>query len=98
MPITSTRLTREELYQQVWSEPLTTLGPKLGLSALGLRKLCKRMLIPLPGVRSRAQKASGRSARRTPLPPLVADDERGSADRGASAQVSQRGAEAAWRA
>ncbi len=77
MPITSIQLTREELYQRVWSEALTTLGPKLGLSDVGLRKLCKRMLIPLPGVRYRARKASGRSVKRTPLPPMPADDERG---------------------
>jgi hypothetical protein len=41
-------LTRKELYDLVWSEPLIQLAKKLNISDNGLRKICKRMNIPLP--------------------------------------------------
>jgi hypothetical protein len=54
-------LTREELYEQVWSEPMVTLAQKYGLSDVGLRKKCKKLNIPLPPqgywLRSRQAKA-----------------------------------------
>ena len=39
---------RTRLYEEVWSEPLTKLGKKYGLSDNGLRKVCKALNIPLP--------------------------------------------------
>jgi len=41
-------LTRQELYDLVWSEPLLTLSKKYNISDVGLRKICIRMNIPLP--------------------------------------------------
>ena len=41
-------LTREELYKLVWSEPLTKLSKQLGISDVGLAKICKRLNIPRP--------------------------------------------------
>jgi len=41
-------LTRKELYDLVWSKPITTLSKRLGLSDIGLRKQCKVMNIPTP--------------------------------------------------
>ena len=43
---------REELYAQVWSEPMIKLAPKYGLSDNGLRKICKKLNIPLPPTRT----------------------------------------------
>jgi hypothetical protein len=40
--------TRKELYDLVWSEPLIRLAKKYKISDNGLRKICKRMNIPLP--------------------------------------------------
>lgn len=40
--------TRQELYDLVWSKPLTRLAKEYGISDNGLRKICKRMEIPLP--------------------------------------------------
>jgi|OpeIllAssembly_1097287.scaffolds.fasta_scaffold03625_4 hypothetical protein len=37
---------REELYEEVWSMPLTQLCAKYGLSDNGLRKVCKRLNVP----------------------------------------------------
>jgi hypothetical protein len=43
-----TTFTREELYDLVWSEPLIRLAKKYEISDNGLRKICKRLNIPLP--------------------------------------------------
>jgi hypothetical protein len=63
-------LTREELYEQVWSEPMWTLAPRLGLSDVGLAKTCRRMKIPVPGRGYWAKKQAGYAVRRTNLPKL----------------------------
>lgn len=42
------KLTRQELYDQVWSHPLTELAQKYLLSDNGLRKICNTYAIPIP--------------------------------------------------
>jgi len=34
------RITRKDLYEQVWSEPMVKLAKKYGVSDVGLRKRC----------------------------------------------------------
>jgi hypothetical protein len=41
-------LTREELYNQVWATPMIRLGQQYGLSGNGLKKICKRLSVPVP--------------------------------------------------
>mgnify|MGYP000179797113 CR=1 FL=1 len=41
-------LTRQQLYNLVWSKPLSKLAKEYSISDNGLRKICKRMNIPLP--------------------------------------------------
>ena len=43
------KLTREELYQMVWSKPVTKWAKEFGLSDVGFAKICKKMKVPLPG-------------------------------------------------
>jgi len=43
------KLSREELFDEVWTDPISTLAKKYGLSDVGLAKICKRHSIPLPG-------------------------------------------------
>jgi hypothetical protein len=43
-------LTRKELYDLVWAEPLSSLAKKYKISDNGLRKICKRMNIPIPAM------------------------------------------------
>ena len=43
-------LTRKELYDLVWTEPLSRLAKKYKISDNGLRKICKRMNIPIPAM------------------------------------------------
>lgn len=42
------KLTRQELYNLVWETPLSQLAKKYNLSDNGLRKVCKKLDIPLP--------------------------------------------------
>ncbi|EDP97372.1 hypothetical protein U8527_03435 [Kordia algicida OT-1] len=42
------KLTRKQLYDLVWSKPLTKLAKEYAISDTGLRKICKKHNIPLP--------------------------------------------------
>ena len=42
------KFTRKELYDLVWSSPLSVLAKKYNISDNGLRKNCIKMNIPLP--------------------------------------------------
>jgi hypothetical protein len=44
-----THLTRDELYERVWAEPMHTLAPRFGISDVALKKTCTRMWVPTPG-------------------------------------------------
>jgi len=44
----SVSLKREELYEQVWTEPLIHLASKYGLTGNGLKKICRKANIPVP--------------------------------------------------
>ena len=41
-------LTRNELYEMVWSEPMRTIAKRYNISDVGLRKICIRKNIPVP--------------------------------------------------
>ena len=41
-------ITRRQLYEMVWTDPLSRLAKKYDISDNGLRKICKRIDIPLP--------------------------------------------------
>lgn len=47
-------LTRKELYDLVWSTPMTTLAGQYGISDNGLRKICQRLQITDPLTRGGA--------------------------------------------
>ena len=61
-------LKRQELYELVWSTPLTTLAKSYNLSDNGLRKICKKMNIPTPYSGYWAILQHGKKAKATPLP------------------------------
>jgi hypothetical protein len=44
------RVSREELYRLVWTEPMTKVAPRFGLSDVGLAKVCRKYQIPRPPV------------------------------------------------
>lgn len=59
---------REKLYDLVWSEPLSALAPKLGVSYPTLRAACARAAIPLPDRGYWARLAAGKPVVRARLP------------------------------
>lgn len=61
---------RETLYNEVWSEPVTVVAPRYGLSDVGLAKICRALAIPLPSRGYWAKVKAGRIMSRAPLPKL----------------------------
>jgi hypothetical protein len=62
------RLTREQLYDLVWSEPMWRLCKHFGISDVAIAKQCRKIGVPLPerGYWNKLQAAH--KVRRTPLP------------------------------
>jgi hypothetical protein len=67
-------LKREELYEQVWSQPMIDLAKQYGLSDVGLAKICRKLKIPLPGRGYWAKHKAGRIPPRPSLPALKKND------------------------
>ncbi|MGD0582289.1 MAG: hypothetical protein ABR974_05010 [Bacteroidales bacterium] len=62
------KITREELYEMVWAEPMISICKKYGLSDNGLRKHCKKMNIPTPPVGYWEKLKHGKNPEKTLLP------------------------------
>lgn len=63
-------LSREELYEKVWSIPMSKLCKEFALSDRGLAKVCIRHDIPIPGRSYWRKKSLGQSPPRLPLAKL----------------------------
>jgi hypothetical protein len=61
---------REDLYEQVWSKPMTTLAKEYNISDVGLAKICKKLNIPKPEPGYWAKVAAGKSVVKNELPTL----------------------------
>ena len=68
-------ITRQELYDEVWSMAVSKLAPKYNLSDVGFAKFCKRCDIPRPPRGYWAKLEAGKKVKQTPLPKH--DDEDG---------------------
>jgi hypothetical protein len=67
----ASRYNREQLYEEVWSEPVIVVAKRYGLSDVGLAKICKKLDIPRPGLGYWAKKAAAKPVEKPPpLPPL----------------------------
>lgn len=62
------RVTREQLYEQVWSVPIWKLCEQYGLSDNGLRKVCRRLSVPVPPRGYWAKVEAGKKVRKAVLP------------------------------
>lgn len=60
-------VSRKELYDLVWSKPMTQVAGEYGLSDRGLAKLCERNSIPVPPRGYWAKKAAGQKVKKAPL-------------------------------
>jgi hypothetical protein len=61
-------MTRKELYDLVWSKPMTHIGKEYGMSDVAVRKHCKKHRIPTPPVGYWTKIAHGKKVRRPKLP------------------------------
>lgn len=59
---------RNDLYLQVWEQPLNRLSEKYGISDVALGKICRKLRIPLPGRGYWARRAAGKKVSVRPLP------------------------------
>jgi hypothetical protein len=59
---------REELYEQVWSKPLRDVAREYRVSDVALKKICRKLDVPVPPQGFWARKAVGREGPRPPLP------------------------------
>ena len=63
------KLSREQLYEEVWNTPMHRLCAKYGLSDVGLAKVCRRMDIPRPPRGYWRRLSTGAKPRKPSLPP-----------------------------
>ena len=62
---------RDEIYEEIWSQPIQQVAKRYNLSDVGLAKVCKKLNIPRPGRGYWAIKAAGKlTPRQPPLPKL----------------------------
>jgi AcrR family transcriptional regulator len=61
-------LSRKELYERVWSQPLSIVAKEVGLSGNALAKICNRLLVPYPPRGYWLRAGAGRPSRKPPLP------------------------------
>lgn len=64
---------REALYNEVWTEPVTTVAKRYNMSDNGLRKHCRRLGIPLPSSGYWSKLKAGQSVTKTPLPKVTGE-------------------------
>lgn len=62
-------LTREALYEQVWSEPVHKIARQFGISGVALAKICRKLGVPVPPRGFWARQAAGHAVTRAALPP-----------------------------
>ncbi|WP_157874614.1 hypothetical protein [Streptomyces sp. AcH 505] len=61
--------TRKQLYDLVWSQPMTTVAASVGISDVALAKHCKKANIPVPSRGYWARKEAGKPTIQIALPP-----------------------------
>jgi hypothetical protein len=61
-------VSRKDLYDRVWTKPLVKLAKELGLSDVGLAKVCRRHGVPTPPAGHWAKLTHGKDSPRLPLP------------------------------
>lgn len=64
-------VSREELYEQVWSKPMTKVAADYGVTGTALKKTCGRHHIPTPDRGYWAKLEHGKPVQKQPLPPVA---------------------------
>jgi hypothetical protein len=73
-PPTHLSLSREQLYELVWSKPMQYLAKEYGVSDRAIAKLCARKQVPVPPRGYWAKKNSGQKVVQPPLSAFVAKE------------------------
>lgn len=60
---------RDKLYEEVWSEPVTVVAKRYGVSDVALHKTCKRIQVPMPPRGYWAKVSAGQQPPKQPLLP-----------------------------
>lgn len=68
MPWVITKFEREKLYEEIWVDPVVAVAKRYGISDVGLRKICKRLGVPLPPAGHWAKVYAGQKVTRPKLP------------------------------
>lgn len=63
------QVTRQTLYDQVWSTPMTKVAKEYGISDVALAKICKKLTVPYPGRGYWRRKETGKRVKQLALPP-----------------------------
>ena len=68
MPYVTLRYERAKLYEEVWIEAVTTVAKRYGISDVALRKICRKLAVPLPPLGYWAKIAAGKKLPTPSLP------------------------------
>jgi len=68
-------ITREELYEEVWAEPMTKVAARYNVSSSFLARVCKRLTVPRPVRGYWAKLAVGKASPKPDLPEAGPGDE-----------------------
>lgn len=66
----SPKYDREKLYQEVWADPVTEVAKRYQMSDVNLRKICKKLDVPLPPAGYWAKLRAGKEVTKPNLPKL----------------------------
>ncbi|MGX5733806.1 hypothetical protein [Bosea thiooxidans] len=69
------KISREDLYEQVWVAPINHLAEKFGVSGSYLARVCSALNVPRPPLGYWQKKAVGKAAPRPELPPALPGDQ-----------------------
>ena len=69
---TSPKYDREKLYKEVWADPVTEVAKRYQMSDVNLRKICKKLDVPLPPAGYWAKLRAGKEVSKPALPKLKA--------------------------
>lgn len=62
------QIDRKEMYDLVWSKPVTVIAEEFGTSAEAIGKRCRTHGVPVPGVGYWQKKEAGKEVYQIPLP------------------------------
>ncbi len=66
----SQKYDREKLYQEIWTDPVTEVAKRYQMSDVNLRKICKKLDIPLPPAGYWSKLRAGKKVSKPSLPKL----------------------------